>query len=217
MIGQRQADVLGCMSRGMQDLEFDLAHGQAFVVLQGPRPVAQFGTGRGEQFQGATGLELCYSREVVIVLMGIRGIGDAYALLTGKVVVIINFPAHIKHQCLTGLLRADKVRSVSEAWFIELLEDHSRCLPLSRCTTRICPSSFSRTVDTADVAYLRLHYALHSPGLPGMSGSKCCPDTTATGAPVLPRLSPVHYRSTGRVLQPVRLNLKSACYRVRRH
>ena len=122
-VAHQQADVFGCVPRGMQGL--DLNHSQALTVLQRTCPVTQFGACVREQLQRCTGFDLSNPGQVVVVLVCISGIGNAHALLTGIIVIVIHVPAHIEHQRRSRLLGTDEIGSVPQVRFVELSEYHA--------------------------------------------------------------------------------------------
>ena len=97
----------------MQRFDLDLTHAHAFPVFQRARPVAQFGARAGQQFQRPPGFELGDTGQILVVLVGVRRVGDTQALLACKVVIVVHVPAHVEYQCFPGVFGTEEIGRVS--------------------------------------------------------------------------------------------------------
>ena len=91
-----------------------------------------FGFGGGPQANGGAGAVAKFqmSRDEVGVKVGEEDIFDLQFVLVGECDVLVGVALGINHDGLAGLLVANDVGRVGEAWEVELFEDHFSPLPV---------------------------------------------------------------------------------------
>ena len=123
-VAHHDRDRLGCVARRRQELQLDIAHGDALAVVHQPGGEPGSGGVAEDDLGAGRGGQLQVARQEVGVEVRLDHVGDGQPRGLGVTQVLVDVATGVHHRGQTARLVGDQVRGLREALQVVLVDLH---------------------------------------------------------------------------------------------
>ena len=119
-----EGDALRGVSGSVDDPDQELAHVEFVVLLKADRGKEEASGGAGAHLAAGLIRQFPCAGDKVVVDVGLKGVGDAGAVVGCDLDVLVNVPGGVDDYAPAGLFRTDNIAVVGQAFYPHCFDEH---------------------------------------------------------------------------------------------